>query len=74
MLRHPTLAGDLHDLDLAALGAAEARPVVRDGAVAVATLMSCTLSVDHRCVDGVLGAQFLAAFKAIVELPIALAL
>ena len=57
-----------------AVGAAEQRPVVRDGALAVATLMTCTLSVDHRCVDGVLGAQFLAAFKRFVEAPIALAL
>ncbi|MDX1575437.1 MAG: pyruvate dehydrogenase complex dihydrolipoamide acetyltransferase, partial [Kiloniellales bacterium] len=42
-----------------AVGAGEQRPVVKDGALAVATVMSCTLSVDHRVVDGAVGAQFL---------------
>ncbi|OFZ87736.1 MAG: pyruvate dehydrogenase complex dihydrolipoamide acetyltransferase [Betaproteobacteria bacterium RBG_16_64_18] len=55
-----------------AVGASEQRPIVRDGALAVATLMTCTLSVDHRAVDGTLGAAFLAAFKKLVESPIAL--
>lgn len=55
-----------------AVGASEQRPVVRDGALAVATLMTCTLSVDHRAVDGVLGAEYLAAFKKLIESPIAL--
>ena len=57
-----------------AVGAAEQRPVVRDGALAVATLMTCTLSVDHRAVDGALGAEFLAAFKRYIEAPAALLL
>jgi len=52
-----------------AVGAGEQRPVVKDGALAVATVMSCTLSVDHRVVDGALGAQFLAAFKQLIEDP-----
>ncbi len=52
-----------------AVGAGQPRPVVRDGALAVATVMSCTLSVDHRVVDGALGAQFLAAFKKFIEYP-----
>ncbi len=52
-----------------AVGAGQERPVVRDGALAVATVMSCTLSVDHRVVDGALGAQFLAAFKKFIEYP-----
>ncbi len=52
-----------------AVGAGQQRPVVRDGALAVATVMSCTLSVDHRVVDGALGAQFLAAFKKFIEYP-----
>ena len=56
-----------------AIGAAEPRPVVRDGALAVATLMTCTLSVDHRAVDGMLGAKFLAEFKRLVEAPFVLA-
>jgi len=55
-----------------AVGASEQRPVVRDGALAAATMMTCTLSVDHRAVDGALGAEFLAAFKKLIESPIAL--
>jgi pyruvate dehydrogenase E2 component (dihydrolipoamide acetyltransferase) len=55
-----------------AVGAAEARPVVKDGAITVRTVMSCTLSADHRAVDGAVGAEFLAAFKALVERPLAL--
>jgi len=52
-----------------AVGAGEQRPVVKDGTLAVATVMSCTLSVDHRVIDGALGAQFLAAFKTLIEDP-----
>ncbi len=57
-----------------AVGAGEQRPVVRDGALAIATVMSATLSIDHRAVDGALGAQLLAAFKAIIEDPLAMLL
>ncbi|MBW7849061.1 MAG: pyruvate dehydrogenase complex dihydrolipoamide acetyltransferase [Rhodospirillales bacterium] len=57
-----------------AVGAAEQRPVVTDGALAVATMMSCTLSVDHRAVDGAVGAEFLAAFKKLVEDPLTMLL
>src|SRR5438874_779673 len=57
-----------------AVGAGEQRPVVKNGAVAIATMMTCTLSVDHRVVDGALGAEWLAAFKAIVEDPLSLML
>jgi pyruvate dehydrogenase E2 component (dihydrolipoamide acetyltransferase) len=57
-----------------AVGAGEQRPVVVDGQLAVGTVMSCTLSVDHRSVDGAVGAQFLAAFKRIIEEPALLAL
>jgi pyruvate dehydrogenase E2 component (dihydrolipoamide acetyltransferase) len=53
-----------------AVGAGEQRPIVKDGALAIATMMSCTLSVDHRVVDGVIGAEFLAAFKKLVEDPL----
>ena len=42
------------------------------GALAVATLMTCTLSADHRLVDGVLGAEFLAALRRLVEAPLSL--
>lgn len=57
-----------------AVGAGEQRPVVTDGALAVATVMSCTLSVDHRVVDGAVGARFLAAFKRLIEDPISMML
>jgi pyruvate dehydrogenase E2 component (dihydrolipoamide acetyltransferase) len=57
-----------------AVGAGEQRPVVKAGALAVATVMSCTLSVDHRVVDGAVGAQFLAAFKKLVEDPLSMLL
>ena len=55
-----------------AVGAGEQRAVVRDGALAVATVMTCTLSVDHRVVDGAVGAEFLAAFKGLIEQPLAM--
>jgi pyruvate dehydrogenase E2 component (dihydrolipoamide acetyltransferase) len=57
-----------------AVGAGTQRPVVRAGALAVATVMTCTLSVDHRVIDGALGAEWLAAFKSIVEDPLSLML
>ncbi len=63
ILNPPPQAGIL------AVGAAEQRPVVRDGELAVATVMSCTLSADHRVVDGAVAAQLLAAFKKRIESP-----
>jgi pyruvate dehydrogenase E2 component (dihydrolipoamide acetyltransferase) len=58
-----------------AVGAGEKRPVAdADGQLAVATVMSCTLSCDHRAVDGAVGAQFLAAFKKLVEEPMTMLL
>jgi pyruvate dehydrogenase E2 component (dihydrolipoamide acetyltransferase) len=54
------------------VGAGEQRAVVKNGALAVATVMSCTLSVDHRVVDGAIGAEFLAAFKKLIENPLAM--
>ncbi len=57
-----------------AVGAGEQRPVVKDGALTVATVMSCTLSCDHRVVDGAVGAEFLAAFKPLIEDPLSLML
>ena len=57
-----------------AVGAGEQRPVVVDGMLAVATVMSCTLSVDHRAVDGAVGAEFMAAFKRLVEDPLTMLL
>ena len=55
-----------------AVGAAEKRPVVEGDAIIPATVMSCTLSVDHRAVDGAVGAEFLGAFKALLESPLGL--
>ena len=52
-----------------AVGAGEQRPVVKNGALAIAMVMSCTLACDHRVVDGAVGAQFLAEFKKIIERP-----
>jgi pyruvate dehydrogenase E2 component (dihydrolipoamide acetyltransferase) len=52
-----------------AVGAGAPRPVVKNGELAVATVMSCTLSADHRAVDGAVSAQFLAAFKKLIDEP-----
>lgn len=57
-----------------AVGAGEQRAVVKGGALAIATVMSCTLSVDHRAVDGAVGAEFMAAFKKLVEDPLTMLL
>ena len=57
-----------------AVGAGEQRPVVKDGALAIASVMSCTLSVDHRAVDGAVGAQFMAEFKKLIEDPLSMLL
>ena len=57
-----------------AVGAGEPRPVVKDGALAIATVMSVTISVDHRAVDGSIGAQFLAAFKGLIQDPMTMLL
>lgn len=52
------------------VGAGGPRPVVKNGQLAVATVMSITLSCDHRVVDGAVGARFLQAFKALLENPV----
>jgi pyruvate dehydrogenase E2 component (dihydrolipoamide acetyltransferase) len=57
-----------------AVGAGEQRPVVHDGELAVATVMSLTLSVDHRALDGAIGAEYLAALKSLIEEPLGLLL
>jgi pyruvate dehydrogenase E2 component (dihydrolipoamide acetyltransferase) len=53
-----------------AVGAGEKRAVVAGDRVEVATMMSCTLSCDHRVVDGALGAELLSAFRALIEDPV----
>ena len=55
-----------------AIGAGEQRAVVKDGEVKVATVMSVTLSTDHRAVDGALGAELIGAFKRLIENPMGL--
>jgi pyruvate dehydrogenase E2 component (dihydrolipoamide acetyltransferase) len=53
-----------------AIGTGERRPIVVGDQVEVATLMSCTLSGDHRVVDGAIGAELLNAFKMLIEEPV----
>lgn len=57
-----------------AVGVGEERPIIKDGAVTAATLMTCTLSVDHRVVDGAVGARFLSTFKGLIEDPLTMLL
>ena len=52
------------------VGAGEQRPVVKNGQLAVATVMSVTLTCDHRVVDGSIGAKFISAFRPLIEDPI----
>jgi len=52
-----------------AVGAGEQRPVVEGGVLAIRTVMTATLSADHRAVDGAVAAQWLAAFRGFVETP-----
>ena len=52
-----------------AVGAGEQRPVVKDGQLAVATVMSLTLSSDHRIIDGAVAAQFMSVLKGYLEQP-----
>lgn len=54
------------------VGAGEQRPVVKNGELKVATVMTVTLTCDHRVVDGAIGAKFLAAFKPLIEEPLTL--
>jgi pyruvate dehydrogenase E2 component (dihydrolipoamide acetyltransferase) len=53
-----------------AVGAGEGRPVVRNGAIVPATVMTVQLSCDHRVIDGALGATWLEAFKGYLENPV----
>jgi pyruvate dehydrogenase E2 component (dihydrolipoamide acetyltransferase) len=56
------------------IGAGEKRPIVKNDALAIATMMSVTVTCDHRVVDGALGAAFLKAFKSFLEDPMAMLL
>lgn len=55
-----------------AIGAGEQRAVVKNGALAIATVMSVTLSTDHRAVDGALAAELAQAFKKFIENPMSM--
>ena len=57
-----------------AVGAAEERPVAVNGEVVVASIMNLTLSVDHRSVDGAVGAEFLGIVKRLIEDPLTMLL
>ncbi len=56
------------------VGAGEQRPVVKDGALSLATVVTLSLAVDHRCIDGATGAALVKELKALIEDPIALML
>ncbi len=56
------------------VGAGQPKPVVVNGELSIATVMSVTLAMDHRCVDGAIGARFIKAFKEIIEDPISIIL
>ena len=56
------------------VGAGEQRPVVKNGALAIATVMSVTLTCDHRVVDGAVGAAWLKAFRGLIEQPLGMML
>jgi len=53
-----------------AVGTSEERPVVREGKIEIAHMMSVTLSCDHRAIDGALGAELIGAFKRLIENPV----
>ncbi len=55
-----------------AVGASQQQPVVDNGELRVGTVMRCTLSVDHRAIDGALAAQWLAAFQRAIEAPLSM--
>lgn len=57
-----------------AVGAGMESPIVKNHELTIATVMTCTLSVDHRAVDGAVGARFLAAFKSYIENPVTMIL
>jgi len=57
-----------------AVGAGEQRAVIKDDQVKAATVMTVTMSVDHRCIDGAVGAEYLQVFKKLIENPMGLLL
>ena len=57
-----------------AVGAGIKKPAVINGELGIATIMNCTLSCDHRVIDGAVGAEFLSNFKPLIEEPLTLLL
>jgi len=55
-----------------AVGVGEERAVVRKGQIVVRNMMNCTLAVDHRVVDGAMGAQYLQTLRGYIEQPAAM--
>ena len=53
-----------------AVGTSEERPVVRSGKIEIASIMSVTLSCDHRAIDGALGAELIGEFRRLIENPV----
>ena len=68
-IKHFTAVINPPQSSILAVGAGEKRIVVKDGAPAVAQVMTATLSCDHRVLDGALGAELVAAFKGLIENP-----
>jgi len=68
-IKHFTAVINPPQAAILAVGKGEERPVAHDGKLEVATVMTVTMSCDHRAIDGALGAQFLEAFKSFVEYP-----
>ena len=71
-IKHFTAVINPPQSTIMAVGMGEQRVVVKDGAPAVATIMTVTMSFDHRVADGALGAQLIEAFKRIVEAPMSM--
>jgi len=57
-----------------AVAAGEQRAVVKNGALAVATVMRCTISCDHRVIDGAIAAEFMGVFRKFIESPVSMLL
>ncbi len=68
-IKHFTAVINPPQSSILAVGAGEKRVVVKDGAPAVVQVMTCTLSCDHRVLDGALGAELVSAFKGLIENP-----
>jgi pyruvate dehydrogenase E2 component (dihydrolipoamide acetyltransferase) len=68
-IKHFTAVINPPQSTILAVGAGEKRVVVKDGAPAVVQMMTCTLSCDHRVLDGALGAELISAFKGLIESP-----